>query len=142
MTVEEAIVAPHVMDGMCYLFIMLINLCLLMILFMLGTFPVNSIHALLMFDLGASRSFVSSSFCCDFSIRREALCRPLRISIPDEHPVFATNVYRGCVLEIFGVGYLIDLIPILMGYICVIVGTDWLIHFGDLSDCERNLVTV
>ena len=48
----------------------------------------------------------------------ETLCKPLRVSICDEHPVSATDIYRGCVLEIFGVSYPIDLIYITLGDVC------------------------
>ena len=55
---------------------------------------------------------------------------PLRVSIANEHGVSASSVYRGCELEIFGVSFPIDLIPIPMGDVCVIVGMDWLSCFG------------
>lgn len=82
----------------------------------------NFIPALLLFESGASQSFVSSSFCYGFSIAQEALIRSLRVSIPDERPVSTTDIDRGCVLDIFGVGYLIDFIPIAMVDVYVIVG--------------------
>ena len=66
----------------------------------------------------------------------------LRVSISDERPVSTTDVYWGCVLEIFGVGYLIDLIPISMGDVYVIMGKDCLSKFGALIDCECHLVTI
>ena len=69
----------------------------------IGTFLVSSLPALVLFDSGTSRSFVSLAFSCHISIRCEALSRPLRISIADDHAVFTTDVFRGCVLEIFGV---------------------------------------
>ena len=65
----------------------------------------NYVPALVLFDSGASRSFVLSLFCHGFSITRETLSRSLRVSIPDERPISATNVYQGYVLEIFNVGY-------------------------------------
>ena len=45
------------------------------------------------------------------------------------HAVFATDGIQGCVLEIFGVEFTIDLVPIAMGDVCVIVGMDWLSWF-------------
>ena len=56
--------------------------------------------------------------------------------------MYATEVIRGCVLEIFGVEFPIDLVPIAMGDVCVIVGMDWLSRFGAIIDCERQLVTI
>ena len=49
---------------------------------------------------------------------------------------------RGCVLDIFGVGFPIDLVPITMGDVCVIVGMDWLSRFRAMIDFERQLVTI
>lgn len=107
-----------------------------------GTFLVDLVNALVLFNSGASRYFVSYSFSHSFSILCEALSIPLRVWIANEHPVSATDVYRGCLLEIFSVGYPIDLIPIPMRDVCVIVGIDWLSRFGDLVDYDCHLVTV
>ena len=67
---------------------------------------------------------------------------PLRVSIANEHGVFASLVYQGCELEIFGVSFPIDLIPIPMGDVCMIVGMDWLSRFGAMIDCEGQRVVV
>ena len=58
------------------------------------------------------------------------------------HEVSTSSVYRGCELEIFGVSFTIDLIPIPMGEVCVIVEMDWLSQFGAMIDCERQQVVV
>ncbi|XP_052622433.1 uncharacterized protein LOC128127784, partial [Lactuca sativa] len=97
---------------------------------------------LVLFDSGVSRSFVSLAFSQHIGVSRESLSRPLRVSIADEKVICATEVLRGCVLEIFGIGFPIDLIPIVMGDVCVIVGMDWLSWFGAVIDCERQLVTI
>ena len=67
---------------------------------------------------------------------------PLQVSIANEHGFSASSVYRGCELEIFGVSFPIDLIPIPMGDVCVIVGMDWLSRFGAMIDCEGQRVVV
>ena len=90
---------------------------------------------MVLFDSGASRSFVSQSFSREFSAPVGELECPLRVSIANEHGVSASSVYRGCDLEIFGVSFPIDLIPIPMGEVCLIVGMDWLIRFGAMIDC-------
>lgn len=107
-----------------------------------GTFLVSSVPALVLFDSGASRSFISVTFSRHISIPREALSRPLQVSIADEREVCATEVMRGCVLEIFGVDFPIDLVPIAMRNVCFIVGMDWLSRFGAVIDCKRQLVTI
>lgn len=82
----------------------------------------NFVPALVLFDLGVSQSVVSSQFCHDFSITRDTLSRTLRVLIPNERPVSATDVYQGCVVEIFGVEYPIYLISIMTGDVFVIAG--------------------
>ena len=66
----------------------------------------------------------------------------LRVSIANEHGISASRVYSGRVLEIFGIPYPIDLIPIPMGDVCVIVDMDWLSRFGTMIDYEGQRVVV
>ena len=96
----------------------------------------NSLPTLVLFDSGASRSFVSQTFSSGFRVSIDDLECPLRVSIANEHEVFASSVYLGCELVIFGVSFPIDLIPIPMGDVCVILGMDWLSRFGAMIDCE------
>ena len=42
----------------------------------------------------------------------------LRVSITNEQGVFASLVFQGCVLEIVGVSFSVDLISIPMGDVC------------------------
>ena len=79
----------------------------------------NSLPALVLFDSGASWSFVSQIFSGEFSVPVGELEYPLRVSIANEHGVSASLVYQGCELEIFGVSFLIDLILIPMGDVWV-----------------------
>lgn len=39
-------------------------------------------------------------------------------------------------------GFPIDLIPIAIGYVCVVADMDWLSRFGALIDYENQLVTI
>ena len=102
----------------------------------------NSVPAFVLFDSVASRSFFSLAFSRHIGIQREVMSKPLRVSIADERAVYATDVIRGCVLEIFGVGFPIDLVLIAMGDVGVIVGMDWLSRVGAVIDCEQQLVTI
>ena len=109
---------------------------------MLGTFLVNSLPALVLFESGASRSFVSQSFCREFALLIEELECLLRVSITNEHRVSAISIYQSCILEIFGVSFPIDLIPIPMRDVCVIVGMDCLSRFDAMIECEGQRVVV
>ena len=96
----------------------------------------NSFPTIVLFESGENRSFVSQMFIREFDMPTGELECPLLVSIANEHEVFASIMYQGCVLEIFEVPYPIDPIPIPMGDVCVIVGMDWLRKFGAMIDCE------
>ena len=102
------------------------------------TFLMSFVPALVLFDSGASRSFVSLEFSQHISICQEALNGPLRVSIADERAVYATELIRVCVLEIFGVEFPIHLVPNAMGDVCVIIGMDWLSRFGAVIDYDDS----
>ena len=95
-----------------------------------------------MFDSGATHSFVSHAF--SGSLRRPIgqLGIPLVVEVADDRTLFVTDVYRGCTLEVSGVSFPIDLIPIAMRELCVIVGMDWLYTFWGEIVCRHNLVRV
>ena len=120
---------------------MLTSLYLLLCL-SLNTFLVNSMPTLLFFDSGESHSFVSLAFNESFSISVGALDHVLVVVIAYDCIFLALRVFRYCVIEILGVSFLIYLIPIPMGEINIISDVDLLSWFGDLINCERQLVWV
>ncbi|KAJ9557909.1 hypothetical protein OSB04_012523 [Centaurea solstitialis] len=121
LTAEEAKVEPEVVTGI---------------------FPVNSKPALVLFDTGASKSFVSTSFCKGFSNVKGRLDEPLEVEIADEKSVIVRDIYRGNVIELGGVRFRVDLIPIPMKEINVVLGMSWLGRHGAWFDCEGQRVKI
>ncbi|KAJ9539497.1 hypothetical protein OSB04_032230 [Centaurea solstitialis] len=107
-----------------------------------GIFLVNSMPALVLFDTGASKSFVSLSFCKDFMNVKSKLESPLEVEIADEEFRLCKFIFKKNVLEVEGVKFSIDLIPIPMREIQVVVGMDWLRRNGANVDCENCRVVV
>ncbi|KAJ9557296.1 hypothetical protein OSB04_011910 [Centaurea solstitialis] len=107
-----------------------------------GIFLVNSMPALVLFDTGASKSFVSLSFCKDFMNVKSKLESPLEVEIADEEFRLCKFIYKKNVLEVEGVKFSIDLIPIPMREIQVVAGMDWLRRNGANVDCENCRVVV
>ncbi|KAJ9544945.1 hypothetical protein OSB04_024652 [Centaurea solstitialis] len=107
-----------------------------------GIFLVNSMPALVLFDTGASKSFVSLSFCKDFMNVKSKLESPLEVEIADEEFRLCKFIYKINVLEVEGVKFSIDLIPIPMREIQVVAGMDWLRRNGANVDCENCRVVV
>ena len=64
------------------------------------TFLVNSMPAYVLFDSGASRSFVSTKFSHHFSFVLEKLSSPLEIEVADFKSFLVFNVYRNCKISI------------------------------------------
>ncbi|XP_071707942.1 uncharacterized protein [Rutidosis leptorrhynchoides] len=61
-----------------------------------STFIVNSMHANIMFDSGASRSFVSFNFCKSLNVPMSKLKHPLDVEVVGDKTVLVNDVYRGC----------------------------------------------
>lgn len=69
MTVEEPRATPDKITGMYLLFLMLLSLFMLIIFMMcLGMFLLNDMPALVLFDSGATQSFVSHAFNKNFDV--------------------------------------------------------------------------
>ncbi|XP_071740205.1 uncharacterized protein [Rutidosis leptorrhynchoides] len=107
-----------------------------------GTFILNSIPVHVMFDYGASKSFVSLSLCGKLNVPPCKLSRLLEVEIVDDKLVLVNDVFRGCNLAIDDETFYIDLIPIKMGEFHVIVGMDWLGVNGGMIDCPNKMVHV
>ncbi|KAJ9560649.1 hypothetical protein OSB04_005809 [Centaurea solstitialis] len=70
------------------------------------------------------------------------LDKPLEVEIAAEEYQLCRDVYRKNVIEIGGVKFNIDLIPIPMREINVVVGVDWMGRNGAHIDCEFERVVI
>ncbi|KAI3505957.1 hypothetical protein L1887_28299 [Cichorium endivia] len=107
-----------------------------------GTFLVNSTPTFVLFDSGASHSFVSAVLGKGFGIALGTLHRPLEVEIADDRTVQATSVYRGSEVVIQGIKFPIDLIPIPLSDSRVIIGMDWLGRHESWIDCKNKRVWI
>ncbi|GKE53711.1 putative reverse transcriptase domain-containing protein, partial [Tanacetum coccineum] len=80
-----------------------------------GTILVNSLPAHVLYDSGASVSFVSYEFSKNLSTPPNKLPFPLEVKIADNKVVVVSNVYRDVEIEIDDSTIRIDLIPIMLG---------------------------
>ncbi|XP_052620969.1 uncharacterized protein LOC128126862 [Lactuca sativa] len=94
-----------------------------------GSYLLDSEPAVVMFDSGATHSFVSRTFINRLGHSIGKLARPIVVEVADNRTIYVIDVYRGCTLEFSGVEFPIDLIPIAMRELYVIVGMDWLDAF-------------
>lgn len=106
------------------------------ICFLIGSFLVNDISALVQFDSGATRSFVSLALNKRFVGAPGELDYALDAEIADDRTVRVTRVHRGCMLQLFDQQFSLDLVPIPLRGNKVIVGMDWLIPNEAVTDYE------
>jgi hypothetical protein len=105
----------------------------------LGEYLVNSALATVLFDSGASHSFISSSFVEKHKIPSVLLKTPLLTRTPGGD----INCQLGCPrvrINLSGVEFLADLVVLKPGGIDVILGMDWLSRHNGLIGCTDKVV--
>ncbi|GKC89545.1 putative nucleotidyltransferase, ribonuclease H [Tanacetum coccineum] len=106
------------------------------------TILVNSKPARVLYDLGASVSFVSYEFSKNLSIPPNKIPLPLEVEIAGDKVVVVSNVYRKVEIEIDDNVFRNDLIPIILGVFDIIIGMDWLDKYNANILCSQKLVWV
>ena len=95
----------------------------------------------MLFDSGASHSFIAASVVIELGLVVEALEEPLYVSSPLWIKARIGMICRGCELEISGTLPIVDLRIMDMSKFDVILGMDWLTAYRVVIDCERRRVT-
>nr|GEY37538.1 putative reverse transcriptase domain-containing protein [Tanacetum cinerariifolium] len=89
-----------------------------------GTFLLNNRYALILFDTGADRSFVSTTFSSLTDIIPTALDHDYDVELADEKIIIVNTIMRGCTLNFLNHPFNIDLMPIELGSFDVIISMD------------------
>ena len=95
----------------------------------------------MLFDSGASHSFIAASVVIELGLEVEALDEPLYVSSPLGIRARIGMICRGCELEISETLLIVDLRIMDMSEFNIILGMDWLIAYRVVIDCERRRVT-
>ena len=95
----------------------------------------------MLFDSGASHSFIVVSVVIKLGLEVETLEEPLYVSSPLGIRARIGMICRGCELEISGTLLTVDLRIMDMSEFDVILGMDWLTAYRVVIDCERRRVT-
>nr|GEU93831.1 hypothetical protein [Tanacetum cinerariifolium] len=106
------------------------------------TILVNSKPAHVLYNFGASVSFVSYEFSKNLSIPPNKLPLLLELEIAGDKVVVVSNVYREVEIEIDDIVFIIDLIPIMLGVFDIVIGMDWLDKYNANILCSQKLVWV
>ncbi|GKC01740.1 putative reverse transcriptase domain-containing protein, partial [Tanacetum coccineum] len=107
-----------------------------------GTFLLNNHYASILFDTGADRSFISTTFSSLINIAPTPLENCYDVELADGKLVGIDTIIRGCTLNFLDHPFNIDLMPVELGSFDVIIGMDWLRRCHAVIVCDEKLVQV
>ncbi|GJW77649.1 putative reverse transcriptase domain-containing protein [Tanacetum coccineum] len=107
-----------------------------------GTFLLNNHYASMIFDSGADRSFVSTTFSALLDITPDTLDVSYAVELADGRISETNTILRGCTLGLLGHPFNIDLMPIKLGSFDVIIGMDWLSNHHEVIVCDEKIVRI
>ncbi|GJW12324.1 putative reverse transcriptase domain-containing protein [Tanacetum coccineum] len=107
-----------------------------------GTFLLNNHYAFILFDSGADRSFVSTTFSTLLDITSDTLDVSYTVELADGRISETNTVLRGCTLGLLGHPFNIDLMPVELGSFDAIIGMDWLANHHAVIICDEKIVRI
>ncbi|GJU70214.1 reverse transcriptase domain-containing protein [Tanacetum coccineum] len=107
-----------------------------------GKFLINNVYALVLFDTGADRSFVSYAFSKYIDIHPMTLDTNYSVELADEKSLTTNTILRGCTLNLQNHMFKIDLLPIELGSFDVIVRMDWMAEHHAEVVCYEKYIRV
>ncbi|GJX20781.1 putative nucleotidyltransferase, ribonuclease H [Tanacetum coccineum] len=107
-----------------------------------GTFLLNNRYAYILFDTGADRSFVSTTFSTLLDIVPNTLDHGYNVELADGRIIGVNTILMGCTLNLRNHPFNINLMPVEMGSFDVIIGMDWLSKYSAVIDCAKKIVRI
>ena len=107
-----------------------------------GTLTICSRQAVVLFDSGATHSFVSLSFALCLDMRFDVLNSPLIVLTPVREVHLINKCLSGCEVCIEDEILLVDLVELEILEFDVILGMDWLSVHHVVLDCFNKVVTL
>ncbi|GJR44902.1 putative reverse transcriptase domain-containing protein [Tanacetum coccineum] len=107
-----------------------------------GTFLLNNHYALILFDIGADRSFVSTAFSSLIDIIPTTLDYGYDVELADGKIIGVNTLIWGCTLKFLNHPFNIDLMPVKLGSFDIIIGMDWLSKYHAVIVCDEKIVCI
>src|SRR3954464_9191710 len=104
-------------------------------------FFVNSILARVLFDSGASHSFVTEEFSCTSKIQPTKLKHVMIVQIPGS-TTKARKICKAVPIRIHGMDFYANLIVFGTKGLEVVLGMDWMSKHHRLIDCAKKAITM
>ncbi|XP_057504722.1 uncharacterized protein LOC130788172 [Actinidia eriantha] len=107
-----------------------------------GTFLLFNFFAKVLFDSGASHSFIASSFVLALGLETEEFNPPLFVNTPLDGKAPLDRISRGCELVILDRRFEFEFIVLGMSGFDLILGMDWLSTYRATIDCFKRRVRI
>ncbi|GJZ38281.1 putative reverse transcriptase domain-containing protein [Tanacetum coccineum] len=107
-----------------------------------GTFLLNNHYASILFDSGADRSFVSTTFSTLLDIIPDTLDVSYAIELANRRIAETNTMLRGCTIGLLGHPFNIDLMPVELGSFDVIIGMDWMANNHAVIVRDEKIVRI
>ena len=104
-------------------------------------FLLSRLWARVLFNFGASHSFIVASCVNVLGLKVESLRKPLHVSSPLGIRVRIDQICRDCELEISEILLMVDLRVMDISDFDVILGMDWLTAHQVIIDCDPRRIT-
>nr|GEW24873.1 hypothetical protein [Tanacetum cinerariifolium] len=108
-----------------------------------GTFLLNNRYALILFNTGADRSFISTTFSALIDITPTTLENHYDVELADGKIIGVNTIIQGCTLNFMNHPFNIDLMPVPLDSFDVIIGMDWLQSDGNnqMEESRLNIIS-
>ncbi|GJR43835.1 putative reverse transcriptase domain-containing protein [Tanacetum coccineum] len=107
-----------------------------------NTFLLNNCYATILFDSGADRSFILTTFSALLDVILPTLDVSYVAELADGR-ISKTNVMlRGCTLGLLGHPFDIDLMPVELGSFDVFICMDWLAKYHAVIVCDEKIIRI
>ncbi|GKB39626.1 putative reverse transcriptase domain-containing protein, partial [Tanacetum coccineum] len=107
-----------------------------------GTFLLNNRYAFILFDTGADRSFVSTTFSSQINITPSTLDHYYDVELADGRIIGLNTILKGCTLNFLNHQFNINLMPVELGSFDAIIGMDWLAKYQAVIVCAEKIVRI
>ncbi|GKF83850.1 reverse transcriptase domain-containing protein, partial [Tanacetum coccineum] len=107
-----------------------------------GTFFLNNNYAYILFDSGADRSFVLTTFSTLIDIPPTTLDVGYTIKLADGQIAESDTIIRDCTLNLLDHSFNIDMMAVELGSFDVIIKMDWLSKYHVVIVCDEKIVRI
>ncbi|GJZ87088.1 putative reverse transcriptase domain-containing protein [Tanacetum coccineum] len=108
----------------------------------MSMFLLNKHYASVLFDSGADRSFLSTTFCTLLDVIPDTLYLSYVVELADERIAKRNTMLRGCTIGLLGHPFNMDLMPVELGSFDVIIGMDWLANNHAVIVYDEKIVRI